>query len=1001
VGKISGVVKDASTNEVLIGANVLIEGTTMGAATNVDGYFVILNVPPKTYNLKASMVGYAPSLYKDVRISIDQTTEVNFNLTSNTFQTDEVVVIATTPIVQKDVSSSRVNLNVEEIENLPVSSIQGVISLQAGIRTSANGELEVRGGSQNQTAFLVNGVTLRDERDNSPFTGVSYSAIDQVQIQTGGFNAEYGNVRSGLVNVVTKEGSRDKYSFSLISRYRAANQKHFGSSPNDPNSYWIRPYVDGEVAWFGTQSINPVTGDPVWDDFTRKQYPQFDGWVAVAEETLLDDDPTNDLTPEQAQQIFLWEHRRITAIESPDYEIDASFGGPVPFAEPLGNLRFSGSYRQTENMYVIPLSTDGVNDWVGQVKLTSDVGEGMKLMVQGLWSEVQGTNNNNAGVAGIFKTPESIGAVMNRVSYIDARIFAPDYWAPSTIDYSSYGGKFTNVINPTTLYEVQISSFRSEYSTNPGRARDTSKIYNIGGIYLDEAPFGFADYPSTGINGLRMGVGFSNSRDSSVVTVYNAKVDFQSQIDQFNNIKAGVELNYVDNRVNYASVDKFLPSGRSRSTWSNFPIRGALYVQDKIEFEGMIANVGVRFDYSDPQGEWYEYDPYTSAFASENSLGLDTLLAKVTVDKQLDISPRVGISFPISIDSKLYFNYGHFRQQPTPENLFLLRRYSDNNAVVRIADPNNPLPKTVAYELGYEQNLFDEFLLRVAGYYKDVSLQSRLVNYVSRDNKVNYSRTEPNNYQDVRGFELTLTKNRGEWVQGFLNYTYEVTSAGNFRFGTYYENSSLQRNYEATTTSVYQEKPLPSPYARLNIDFFTPPDFGPQTGSLSLFGDWRASFIASWNSGYYLTWAGGGSIPGVENNVQWKDSWKVDLRISKTFRFIGVDLQIFADITNLFNYKYMTQYGFVDPNDYLAYMKSLHLPSEIYDERFGYVNIPGDDRPGDYRSGPYIPWDENASDSQKNEWRKNKSYIDMPNQEYFAFLNPRDVYWGMKLSIEF
>lgn len=997
VGKISGAIKDASTNEALIGANVLIEGTTIGAATNVDGYYVILNISPGNYNLRASMVGYAPGIYKEVRVSIDQTTEVNFNLTSNAFQTEEVVVIATTPIVQKDVSSSRVNLNVEEIENLPVSSISGVIGLQAGVRSG----LEIRGGAADQTAFLVNGVTLRDERNNSPFTGISYSAIDEVQIQTGGFNAEYGNVRSGLINVVTKEGSRDKYSFSLISRYKAASQKHFGMSAHDPNSYWIRPFVDGQVAWFGTEALDPISGLPVWDTYTRNQYPQFDGWVEVAEKTLLDDDPTNDLTPEQAQQIFLWQHRRITDIQDPDYEIDGSFGGPVPFAQSLGNLRFSASYRQTASMYVVPLSTDGVNDWVGQLKVTSDLAAGKKLMLQGLLSQVKGTNSNNTGVAGIFRSPESIGAVMNRVSYIDARIFAPDYWAPSTIDYMSFGGKFTNVINPTTLYEVTLSSFTSEYSTNPGRARDTSRIYNIAGVLLDEAPFGFADFPSTGINGLRMGVGFSNSRDSSVVSVYSAKVDFQSQIDAINNFKAGIELNYTDNRVNYGSVDKFLPSGRSRSTWSNFPIRGALYLQDKLEFEGMVANVGVRFDYSDPQGEWYEYDPYNKAFASENSLGLDTLLQKISVDKQLDISPRVGISFPISIDSKLYFNYGHFRQMPTPENLFLLRRFSDNNAVTRIANPNNPLPKTVAYELGYEQNLFNEFLIRVAGYYKDVSLQSRLVTYISRDNKVSYSRTEPNNYQDVRGFELTLTKNRGEWVQGFINYTYDVRSSGNFGFGTYYQSASLQRNYETTTSSVYQEKPIPRPFANANIDLFTPSDFGPQAGSLSLLGDWRASFVASWTSGYFFSWAGGGSIPGIENNVQWNDYWNVDLRVSKTFKFMGVNLQVFADINNLFNYKYMTTYGFVDNNDYLAYMKSLHLPAEQFDERFGYTNIPGSDVPGDYRTGEYIPWDDNASQSQKDEWTKNKSYIDMPNQEFFAFLNPRDIYWGLKLSIDF
>lgn len=989
-GKISGVVKDASTNEALIGANVLVEGTTIGAATNIDGFFVILNLSPGNYNLRASMVGYAPGIYQDVRVSIDQTTEINFNLTSNTFQTDEVVVIATTPIVQKDVSSSRVNLNVEEIQNLPVSSISGVIGLQAGVRSG----LEIRGGSSNQTAFVVNGVTLRDERNNTPFTGISYSAIDEVQIQTGGFNAEYGNVRSGVVNVVTKEGGRDKYTFSLISRYSGASKKHFGISPNDPNAYWIKPFIDPAVMWTGTNNGN-------WDTYTQQQYVSFiDGWIGVSQKSLSDDDPTNDVTPEQAHQIFLWQHRRITEIQNPDYEVDGSFGGPVPFAQSLGNLRFFASYRQSESMYVVPLSTDGVNDWVGQLKITSDIGEGKKLMVQGLLSQVKGTNDNNLGESGIFRSPESIGDVMDRVNYIDARIFAPDYWAPSTIDYTSFGAKFTNVINPTTLYEVTLSSFRSEYSTNPGRARDTSRIYNIAGIMLDEAPFGFFQYPSTGINGLRMGVGFSNSRDSSVVTVYNAKVDFQSQLDDINNFKAGIELVYTDNRVNYGSVDIYLPSGRSRSNWSNFPIKGALYLQDKLEFEGMVANLGVRFDYSDPQGEWYEYDPYNTAFTSGNSLGIDSLLAKVSVDKQLDISPRVGISFPITVNSKLYFNYGHFRSMPTPENLFLLRRYSDNNQVTRIANPNNPLPKTVAYELGYEQNVFDEFLVRVAGYYKDVSLQSRLVYYVNNNNAVSYQKSEPNNYQDVRGFELTLTKNRGNWVQGFINYTYDVRTSGNFGFEYYYQNISRQTNYEATTRSYYQEKPLPRPFANANIDVFTPSEFGPNLGNQYLLGDLRMSFVASWTSGRYVTWAGGGTVTGVENNLQWADNWNVDLRISKTFKLMGVNLQIFADISNLFNYKYMTDYGFVDASDYTSYMRSLHLPDDVVG-RFNYGNIPGDDRPGDFRTGPYIPWDDNASESQKEEWRKNKSYIDMPNQEYFAFLNPRDVFWGLKLSIDF
>ncbi len=995
VGKITGIVKDATTNDPLIGANVLLEGTSIGAATNIDGYYVIINVSPGNYNIRASMVGYAPKVVQQIRVSIDQTTEINFLLSSNAIQTEEVVVIATTPIVQRDVSSSRVNLNVAEIANLPVSSLMDVIGLQAGVRSG----LQIRGGSANQTAFLVNGITLRDERDNSPFTGISYTSIDQVQIQTGGFNAEYGNIRSGLVNVVTKEGSRDKYSFSLITRYRPTSSKHFGMSPNDPNSFWIRPYVDPQTAWLGTNAIDPVTGKPVWDAHTKLQYPGFEGWFAVANKTLLDDDPNNDITPEQAQRIFLWQHRRQLDIQKPDYDIDGSFGGPVPFAQDLGNLRFFASYRQTQTQYVIPLSTDGAKDYTGQLRITSDVGKGMKLMVQGLLSEVNGTNNNNAGLPGIFRSPESIGSVLTSVSYIDARMFAPDYWAPSKIKYQSFSGKFTNVISPNTLYELSVSSFRSKYSTNPGRARDTSKIYNVAGVMLDEAPFGFADFPSTGIDGLRMGVGFSNSRDSSIVSVYNANFFFQSQIDKINNFKTGVEFVYTDNRVNYASVDKFLPSGRSRSTWSNFPIRGAFYVQDKLEFEGMVANVGVRFDYSDPQGKWYEYDTYNEAFSSAYSLGIDTLLKRVSVDKQLDISPRIGIAFPITVDSKLYFNYGHFRQLPDAQSLFLLRRFSDNNQITRVANPNAPLPKTVAYELGFEQNLFDLLLFKVAGYYKDVSLQSRLVEYLSTDNTVDYFRTEATNYQDIRGFELTLTKNRGNWIQGFINYTYDVNTSGNFGYALYNQSPSAQRRYEATATDAFQSKPIPNPYANVNIDIFTPNDFGPKLGNIYILGDIRASFVGNWNSGYYFTWTGGGSIPGIVNNVQWNDIWNVDIRISKTFNIMGIDLEFFADINNLFNYKYMTTYGFFDNNDYLAYMKSLHLPSEIGDP-LKYGNIPGNDVPGDYRSGPYIPWDPNAAEGLKDVWRKNKSYIDMPNQEFLTFLNPRDIFWGLKLSVD-
>jgi outer membrane receptor protein involved in Fe transport len=144
--------------------------------------------------------------------------------------------------------------------------------LQAGVQG-----LTIRGGGSDQTAFVVNGITLRDERDNTPYTGISFTNIEEIQIQTGGFNAEYGNIRSGLINVVTKEGRKDRYNFSMIGRYRPQGRKHFGEAANSPNSYWIRPYIDDAVAWTGTDNGN-------WDIYTQRQYQEFrGGWNRVSE----------------------------------------------------------------------------------------------------------------------------------------------------------------------------------------------------------------------------------------------------------------------------------------------------------------------------------------------------------------------------------------------------------------------------------------------------------------------------------------------------------------------------------------------------------------------------------------------------------------------------------------------------------------------------------------------------------------------------------------------
>ena len=873
---------------------------------------------------------------------------------------------------------------------------------------------------------------MKSERNNTNFTAISYTAVQDVSVQTGGFNAEYGNIRSGLVNVTTKEGSRDRYEVDMLLQYRPAQKKHFGQRINHPDSYWLKPYLDDEVAWTGTEN-------GAWDQYTQDQYPSFQGWNAVAQQRLSDDNPDNDVTPSQAQEIFKWQHRKNFVITEPDYEMDVSFGGPVPFvSDMLGDLRFFASYRRTQNMYIVPLSRDRYEDYSAQLKVTSNLAPNMKLMLQGIYGEQTGTNSERNGSAGIFQSSWQIAGDMSRVNYIDSRLYSGDYWAPSTIKHLMIGGRFTHTLSSKTYYEVSFNNLIDDYHTSPGERRSMEPVQTIGDIELNEAPFGWQPQPSDGIgSSLRMGVGMSNARDSSFVSKQKLNFDLTSQINRYHQLKGGFEIIRTVSKIDYGTVDQFLPSGRTMTEWVEYPVRGSAYLQDKLEFEGLIVNAGLRFDMVDPGGEWYNIDenPYNSAYGPGGINALDTVTT-VDVKPIMALSPRLSVSFPITVSSKLYFNYGHFRSIPDPEALYMVRESTFDGSIAAMADPTNPLEKTVAYELGYDQSLFDKYLIRVSGYYKDISKQPLFINYIGEENIIDYSVLQPNSYEDIRGFEATFRKRAGEWFRGFVNYTYMVTSSGRFGFARQYERAFDQREYERIQFANEQFKPVARPYARLNLDFYTPIQFGPEYAGFRPLGDWRLNLLATWQAGYHLTYVGGGSVPGIVNNLQWKDNYNVDMRLAKNLNFQNANVNIFLDVSNLLNTKYMTQSGFFDGNDYLNYMRSLHLPKKKL-ENIGELNraVPGDDQPGDFReySTEYVPIEatpdlnsvnepntralyydtqaeeyfsynadsgqfEPAEQSRVDDVLDNKKYIDMPNQQYFTFLNPRSYRVGIRVS---
>lgn len=989
-GKIAGKIVDADTREPLPGVNIVIEGTTMGASTDLDGDYYIINIPPGTYNLVASMMGYATQTQTDILVSVDRTITINFNLSETAVIGEEVTIVAERDIIPMDVSASRINATAEEMTGVPfIQDINEFLNLQAGIEDNL-----IRGGGLDATEFMMDGLTVVDNRTNQPLMMVNLSAVEEVNIIKGGFNAEYGNVRSGLINVITKEGGQD-YSGSVDFRYSPARYKHEGYNIFDPRNWYLRPYLDPAVCWDGTDSGG-------WTEEEQNENLDFGGWEAAALGT--------NFTAEELRDIFIWQHRSEaydawnvpgaddlpakygsslanyeTATgrsghenpygDKPDWNLDVSLGGPVPFVgKYLGDLSFFGSYRINKELYRFPTARDYFKQQSTQLKLTSRISSTMKLALEGLYgtvSDVQGPR-----VAGI-PFEGSTGSANN---YFEVSSYWPAGKALWDQKSSMIGLSFDHVLSPSTFYNVRISMLKSEIESDGWEShalRDTTSLFTIGTRGIDETPYAYAIPLLSFEDGLRIGGEGSENKDHSSVNTLNIKFDLTTQIDKYNQVKTGFEFNYDDLNTNEEFDVPVQPDRYSSTVWSHFPYRLGAYVQDKIEFKGMIANVGLRLDYNNPNCDWYTVDPFSNYFKAEYAQVFQSDAPKEKAENQVRLSPRLGVSHPISENAKLYFNYGHFYSMPTSNDMYRIG-YGRPGAVgvTGIGNPSADLEKTVAYELGVEYDIGNMFLLHAAGYYRDITDQTAQITYQNYNETIDYSTFRNKNYEDIRGFELRLEKRWGEWVTGWINYDYMVTCSGDTGRTIYYDDP--YENLKAELSDPDANRPLSRPSMRANVTVRTPNDLGPTLGSIHPLGDISVNVLVTWRAGEYITWDPL-TLLTLENNLQWKGHRYIDLRINKRLRVGLINFEIFADINNLLNSKYINSGAFRNDEDREDYYRSLHLP--MY-EGEGYKAeglIAGDDKLGDVKSD-------------------DKPYIDMPDRDFLTFINPRFVTLGLRVN---
>lgn len=1051
--RVSGSVRDAETGEPLYGANVLIPELGIGAATTEEGQFIIINVPVGTYKVKATMIGYQTLILSDVMVSANRMAKVNFDLNQTVILGETVEVTAKRHVLHKEVSSTQMVVSDKQIQDASgIREINSFLTKLPGV-TEENGFLTIRGGSADQTGMMVNGLSYMNAANGNAETSLPMSAIEQVSLLSGGYNAEYGNFRSGLINVTTKSGTKDGYHGTISYSMDQPHIRRFGGSFYDPHNSLLAEYLDPAQCMENWKKAadNFNISDPEIKA-TAMDYFYLANWMHM---TIPDYEGLENLSSAEKEEIGYYEltakqkkafRNHHMKEEYPDWNFDAGFGGPVPYiGEKLGNATFYISNNSREKHYIQPVSRK--SDFLSTTLLT------MKAQPSASWTfTYNGLYKKQIGVSpirpawGDFPDASREGGFMaqDNLRYF-TRTQNPDYFYDPPFfpeieqDTWMNGLTVNHVINKNTFWELSLSYMDIQDDSKTGNNRSDEVITRFGPFPVTEMPYGKLQYGGNRVTTIE-GTdtisynypsydalpGITNRRfrrkEGDLYTdvntkQYRVKYDISSQIGLSHFLKAGIEYNLID--INHHLWNKWNENFYNvyEYNYHRKPSQTGIYLQDQITLKSLVANIGVRFDYYyGGGGQWPTGDPFNEEMFVPQSVPNDTVLFEYLeagksyiwdiweeYDKTVDsdflqpvknhfsISPRIGISMPITEKAKFYFNYGHFRSNPPYYAMFLYRYRYDKNGLYDMSNPNLEPPRTISYELGVNYNFYESYMVKISAYAKDVTGQHGEVNYVS--DKLDYDMWVNNEYQDIQGLEINISKNDNSWITGWINFNYMLKKEGLTGRETISEDES-----DINSEGLYEgneSRSLPSPRLNANVTFRTPKKWGWDVMGLHPLSNLSATIFAEWKAGKYFT-GNPASIPNVNNNMQWPDYYMIDLKINKGFEFMGITTSIFMDISNLFNIKVNLMHkGYCfkrdsgddmeDWQDFLNYIKTLHLKEwnkseydDLRDEEAGYY-IPGNDKIGDLNS-------------------KKKPYIDDPDYDFWIYGQPRDIWFGIKFS---
>jgi len=896
-GRITGQVVDAETGTPLVGADVMVEGTDLGAATDENGDFVVLFVPAGTYRVTSSYISFDPLSFANVVVNAELTTVLNFRLPPTVIEVKGVTAVAEREPIVRDAVHTRRAVTSTEMDRLPITTINQVIALQAGVVTSKRGT-HLRGGRDGEISFFVDGIVTKVPNNNVQSSIINASAVEEVSVVSGGFDAEYGDALSGVVNIVTREGgSKIAGSISYLTDEMFADWQ-------DQINYGFSQY---EFSLGGPIPLAP-----------RVRY-------FVSGELMMTD-------AQHQEGLFKIEAPRI------DHRAQARLSYHLPSAK--GKLTFTGFTERRQ--WVIWSTITGTGQYDLKYFDQKPINRIKTWMLSSTFNYMLTPKTLTSLKIGMTHYNRFYGnrdyaweEENNRQWYEDYRCYA-EHLFPLLSEVSRDGYK---VINGDTVFvrDVLIDSlmpYHTEYFDRDVQALRNNP-YGVEGFF-----YTYGDFRSWSV---------WNNDD------IQARFDVSHAVGKVHEFKTGFDIT----RYEMQFFQNTLP-WVANPFWDYYdrsPWKVAAYIQDKMDFEGLVARIGLRFDY---------FDAHTSTYLNPENYLDDDL---VSSEASYQISPRLGFSLPVTDRMKLRFNYGQYFQLPALGNMYT----STDTQVVRVlisrgnAILGNVLiepERTVLYELGIENQFTEDILFGFTAYFKDIYDLNQVREVVA----IPYSYYQYQNvdYGNVKGFEINMQKRMTDmWALG-VSYTLQFAKGTAASAFEWYQDHYFY-NIDVPVIDYwldFDERHI----LNANLDFELPGDF-----FLIPLQDFNNSFVFSYHSGTpYTPRDLRGNRLGDENSARVPGYLNVDWNFSRRIKVGPVSFVVRGLLLNVFNSDQI-----VEVHETTGHPTNHGDPEPSLDQ-FGFTSM---------ASTRYSPQSDFNHDGLVDPREAKQSYIDCQNDYYFDARN--------------